>query len=251
MADLLRLTETLPSARFTALTSIGAQTEQFNALGTYFSSLSLGAIVGIPYLAEVQQIPGYGQTIDVRSATLTEPGGKVAYLLRDSPTIGPEIQQGLEQEGLTPGTLLYEYFFQWAQTAIDSGDPLNYAAQASDNVPIDMTEVVGDPQQGNLPDQVVPNAYEDLLVEQMTLTQYGATAVDTNGIQGVVRFTAGAHGSLLDPSANPTVTRQMQLEMGVFAAGCLPGTVPGCPSTGGPPNGETLDIGFPSVVQQP
>ncbi len=246
VADLLRLTETLPQAQFTASTGGGTtQTEKFNALDTYYSSISLGAIVGIPYLAEVPNIPGYGtapgDTIDVRSATLSEPGGKVAYLLENSPTFGPEIQQGLATQGLTPGTLAYQRYFQWTQTVVDSGDPINYAAQAAKNVPIDMTEVLGD--------QVITNTYEDMLIKEMGLTQYSSTAVNTNGIRGVVRFTSGSHGSLLDPTSDPTVTQQMQIEMGVFAAGCLPGAVPNCPTTGGPPNGQTLVISYPSVVQ--
>ncbi|MGA7966720.1 MAG: Ig-like domain-containing protein [Gammaproteobacteria bacterium] len=249
-ADLLHLTETLPTAQFATVNNGAPTNEKFNTLETYYSSLSLGAIVGIPYLAEVPKIPGYGTSIDVRSATLSEPGGKIAYLLETSPTFGPQIQQGLEQEGLTPGTLAYEYFFQWAQTAVDSGDPLNYAAAAAANVPINMTEVVGDAAKGNLPDQVVPNWTEDLLINAMGLTQYGQSTINPNGIRGVVKFTSGVHGSILDPTSDPNVTTQMQIEMGVFAAGCLPG-IPGCPTTGGPPNGQTLDIAIPSVVQQP
>ncbi|MGH8274666.1 MAG: Ig-like domain-containing protein [Gammaproteobacteria bacterium] len=251
VADLLHLTETLPTAQFGTMNNGQPAVEKFNTMATYYSSVSLGAMVGIPYLAELPNIPGYGTSIDVRSATLSEPGGKIAYLLRDSPTFGPVIQQGLEQEGLMPGTLPYEYFFQWAQTAVDSGDPLNYAAAAAANVPINMTEVVGDPNKGNPPDQVITNEYEDLLIQAMNLTQYGQSAVNPKGIRGVVKFTSGVHGSLLDPTSDPLVTQQMQIEMGVFAAGCLPGTVPGCPSTGGPPNGQTMDIAIPSVVQQP
>ncbi|MGH8127826.1 MAG: Ig-like domain-containing protein [Gammaproteobacteria bacterium] len=251
VADLLHMTETLPTAQFGTVNNGAPTSEKFNTMDTYYSSLSLGAIVGIPYLAEVPNIPGYGTSIDVQSATLSEPGGKIAYLLETSPTFGPEIQQGLEQEGLTPGTLAYEYFFQWAQTAVDSGDPLNYSAAAAANVPINMTEVVGDPSKGNPPDQVVPNWTEDLLINAMGLTQYGQSTVNPNGIRGVVKFTSGVHGSILDPTSDPNVTTQMQIEMGVFAAGCLPGSVPGCPSTGGLPNGKTMDIAIPSVVQQP
>ena len=252
VADLLRLTETLPDVSFTAtVQGGGTQTEQFNADASYFTSISLGAIVGIPYLAEVPQIPGYGTGIVVHSATLSSPGGKVAYLLQTSPTFAPQVNAGLAQEGLVPGTVAYDEYFQQAQTVIDSGDPLNYAAAAATNFPINLTEVVGDPQQGNPPDQVVPNWTTDLLVDAMPLTQYGQTTVDTNGLRAVVRFTAGSHGSLLDPSSSLIVTEQEQLEMAVFAVGCLPGTVPGCPNGGGPPNGATLDINYPSVVQQP
>lgn len=246
VADLLHLTETLPSAQFGTVNNGSPTVEKFNTLATYFSSISLGSIVGIPYLAEVPNIPGYGTSIDVQSATLSEPGGKLAYLLQTSPTFSPQINQGLAQIGLVPGTLGYDTYFQQAQTVIDSGDPLNYAAQAAANVPINMTEVVG--SSTNPPDQVVPNWTEDLLVNAMGLTTYTQTTIDTNGIRGLVKFNAGDHGSLLDPTSDPLVTQQMQIEMGVFAAGCLPGSVPNCPTTGGPSNGQTMVIAIPSVV---
>ena len=246
VADLLHLTETLPAAQFGTVNNGSPTVEKFNTLATYFSSISLGSIVGIPYLAEVPNIPGYGSSIDVQSATLSEPGGKLAYLLQTSPTFSPQINQGLAQFGLVPGTLGYDTYFQQAQTVIDSGDPLNYAAQAAANVPINMTEVVG--SSTNPPDQVVPNWTEDLLVNAMGLTTYTQTTVDTNGIRGLVKFNAGDHGSLLDPTSDPLVTQQMQIEMGVFAAGCLPGSVPNCPTTGGPSNGQTMVIAIPSVV---
>jgi hypothetical protein len=249
-ADLLHLTESLPGARFGTVNNGAPAIEQFDTARTYFASLSLGAIVGVPYLAEAQKLPGFGATLDVQSATLSEPGGKVAYLLKHSPTFGPIVEQGLEENGLTPGTLLYQRFFQWAQTVIDAGDPLNYAARAAAAVPINMTEVVGDASAGNPPDQVVPNSAEEFLIDAMNLTQYGQSAIDPAGIRGVVKFTAGVHGSIINPQPAPLVTKQMQLEMAVFAAGCLPG-VPGCPPSGGPPNGETMDIAIPSVVQQP
>lgn len=244
VADLLHLTETLPTARFGTVNNGTPALEKFNTMATYFSSQSLGSIVGVPYLAEVHNIPGYGSKIDVQSGFLSEPGGKIAYLLQTSPTFAPEINRGLAQKGLTPGTLAYEYFFQWAQTAVDSGDPLNYAATAAANVPINMTEVVGDKTKGNPPDQVVPNWTENLLIKAMGLTTYTQTAVNPNGIRGVVKFNAGVHGSLLDPTSNPIVTNQMQAQMAVFAAGC-PASVCG---TALPPNGKTMFIKDPSVV---
>ncbi len=245
VADLLHLTETLPVAQFGTINNGAPALEKFNTLATYYSSISLGSIIGIPYLAEVPNIPGYGTSIDVRSATLSEPGGKIPYLLATSPTFAPVINQGLAQVGLTPGSLGYDTFLQDAQTVLDSGDPLNYAATAAANVPINMTEVVGNST--NPPDQVVPNWSEDLLIKAMGLTTYTKTTVNLNGIRGVVKFNAGVHGSLLDPTSSPAVTAQMQLEMAVFAAGCLPG-IPGCPASGGPPNGATMVIANPSVV---
>ncbi len=250
VADLLHLTVSLPGAHFGTVDNGAPMVEQFNPMATYFSSLSLGAIVGVPYLAEMTQLPSFGTSLDVQSAFLSEPGGKVAYLLHTSPTFGPVVNAGLKEQGINPGTPLYEHFFQWAQTAIDSGDPLNYAKRAAENSPINMTEVVGDEAAGNPPDQVVPNWTEDLLINAMNLTQYGQSTIDPAGIRGVVKFTAGVHGSLLDPSSNALVTQQMQIEMAVFAAGCT-SAVPGCPPTGGLPNGKTMDIAIPSVVEQP
>lgn len=247
IADLLQLTESLPGIRFTATTAGIKQTEAFNSSETYFVGHSLGAIVGIPYLAEVPNLPGYGSAIDVRSATLAMPGGKVPYLLKDSPTFAPQINQGLAQAGIQQGTEAYFKFFQEAQTIVDSGDPINYASLASHNVPINMYEVVGN--SSNPPDQVVPNSSTQPLINAMNLTAYSASGVNLSGVRGVTQFTAGSHGSLLDPSSNPTVFKQMQLEMQVFVSGCIYGTVPGCPSAGGPGNGRTIDIGYPSVVK--
>ncbi|HYW76380.1 MAG TPA: hypothetical protein VFA48_07115, partial [Gammaproteobacteria bacterium] len=239
VADLLHLTETLPSASFV---TAGGTSEKFNTLATYFSSISLGSIVGVPYLAEVPNIPNYNSTIKVQSGFLSEPGGKIAYLLQTSPTFSPQINQGLAQLGLVPGTLGYDTFFQQAQTVIDSGDPLNYAKTAAANIPINMTEVVG--SSTNPPDNVVPNWTENLLVNAMGLTTYTKTTVDTSGIRGLVKFNAGAHASLLDPSYSPRVTKQMQAQMAAFAGGC-PASV--CGSTL-PPNGETMLILDSGVV---
>lgn len=249
VADLLHLTVTLPAARFGTRVGGTPKIEKFNTLRTYFAGLSLGAMVGIPYLATVTDLPGYGSRIAVQSATLSEPGGKVAYLLKTSPTFGPVVQNGLAQQGINPGTTLYALFFKWAQTVIDSGDPLNYAPEAAENAPIDMTMVVGDGS--HPPDQVVPVWTQKLLAEAMDLEQIGRTTVDPDGIRGVVKFTRGRHASLINPEFAPLVTKQMQIEMAVFAAGCPP-TLAFCPQPrGGPPNGKTMAIAVPSVVQQP
>ena len=65
------------------------------------------------------------------TGTLAVPGGGVARLLRDSPTFGPQIDAGSQAQGVQPGTTLYEQFFRDAQTAVDSGDPLNFIALAT------------------------------------------------------------------------------------------------------------------------
>src|SRR5262249_13918462 len=75
----------------------------------------------------------------------------------------------------------------------------------------------------NLPDQVVPPvvagaplAGGEPLVRYMGLSAITATTQSATGIRGVTRFTAGSHGSLLDPSSSLAVTQEMQGELGTM-----------------------------------
>jgi pimeloyl-ACP methyl ester carboxylesterase len=184
--------------------------DTLNALGdpvVGFAGHSLGGIVGTVFTAlETSPFP----------SVLAMPGGKIAYLLQDSPTFQPVIEQGLEAAGLTPGTSLYANFLRDAQTIIDSGDPANWAAQAAAEHPILMFEIVGDSQTGALPDQVVPNSATNLLATIMGLTQYGTPTESPTPLHGIVRFLAGTHGSFVDPSPSLQAYKDMQVAMASF-----------------------------------
>lgn len=209
VADLLSLTATVPT-----LDIDGDAVADLDAKRIRFVGHSLGGIVGGVLL---------GLEPTITAATLAMPGGGIAKLLDGSATYGPGIAAGLAANGLNKGTLPYESFLGAAQTALDSGDPINYAAAAAAAHPIHMIEVVGGG--GSLPDQSVPNsvagaplAGTEPLARLMALKSIGATAQDAAGIRGIVRFIAGSHSSILDPSPSPPVTAEMQSETAGFAA---------------------------------
>ena len=64
------------------------------------------------------------------------------------------------------------------------------------------------------------------------------------GFRALVNFTAGDHGSIIDPSASPAVTQEMQLEALSFTGQPIPAA--GFP---GAPPGVTIIIANPAVVQ--
>jgi len=240
VTDLVTLTRTLPTLNLGA--AGGANPAAIHYLGH-----SLGAIEGATYLAVVGP--------QVQTATLAMPGGGLADLLRESPTFAPQINAGLAAQGVTQGTTLYEQFFRDAQTAVDSGDPVNFIPYATVAHPIHLIQVVG--SASSPPDQVVPNTATARLI---TASSYlpGATAVplaqlgsatpgpqvNPQGFRAFVNFTAGDHGSIIDPSGSAQATQEMQLEALTFAGFPVP-AVP-FPAT---PAGTTILIGDPTVIQ--
>ena len=140
----------------------------------------------------------------------------VARLLDASPAFGPSIHAGLAQAGLTQGTPQYDAFFVAAQTVVDSGDSINFAFATTAKA-ILAQEVVGDATHPS--DQVIPNSVPGapLSGTEPLLSALGLTSIfqttQAAQIRGVVRFTQGAHGSLLDPTSSPAVTEEMQGEM--------------------------------------
>jgi hypothetical protein len=120
-----------------AIPGFGAQ--GFGPLGTNapnpaikpkYVGISLGSIVGTYYLAgnttlSGGAVPPYTQTSlngDMKGL-LSVPGGRIAYLLRDSVSFGPAINAGLLASGIQTGSPTYNQFFQLTQTVLDSVDP--------------------------------------------------------------------------------------------------------------------------------
>jgi hypothetical protein len=164
----------------------------------------------------------------VLTGVLNVPGGQVVYLLNGSPTFGPVIRAGLAAAGVQAGTPAFDQFLGAAQTVADSGDPINYAAFTAPKKIL--AQIIVGNGSNNLPDQVVPPlvagaplAGGEPLVKFMGLAPIVATTQNASGVRGVVRFTAGTHGSLLDPTSNPAVTAEMQGEMATmqFSNGTL------------------------------
>ena len=190
-----------------------------------FVGQSLGGIVGTVFLAVDP---------NVLTGVLSVPGGGIARLLDGSPTFGPRIRAGLEQAGVIAGTPDYDSFMGAAQTAVDSGDPINFARNGTYldqfvdhgavlDKAIVLQEVIGEGD--NLPDQVIPNRVAgaplsgtEPLIAALNLYRIDGSMVSINGIRGVTRFLRGAHGSLLDPSASAAATVEMQGEMASMVA---------------------------------
>jgi len=176
-----------------------------------FVGHSLGGIIGTVYLAFEP---------DVAAATLAMSGGGIARLLDGSATFGPRIAAGLASQGVNKGTPDFDAFMVVAQTALDAGDPANHAVAASAMHPVHIMEVVGG--SSALPDQVIPNSVPGApLSGTEPLAALMGLAGLSNGSSatgGIVRFVAGDHGSILDPTASQLTTVEMQTEVAGFMA---------------------------------
>ena len=126
------------------------------------------------------------------------------------------------------GGLVSQFAFA-AQTIIDPADPNNFAASlAGLATPIYMAEIVGDGI-NNLPDQVIPNrtftpgiSFGGTEPLAAFLGLAGVDADNAPQASGIVRFTDGTHGSLLDPTDSLSVTTEMQTQAATFfAAGVI------------------------------
>lgn len=191
-----------------------------------FVGISLGSMVGTGYLSqETTKTP----------ATLAVPGGGIARLLDGSETFGPAIQQGLAASGIAKGTAAYDTFMAVAQWLSDPADPIVLGQQAAAKHPIHMMEVVG--QNGVGSDKVIPNrvAGAPLSGTEPLISVMGLKSIIQTGTpDGVVRFTEGVHGSLLDPTSSLAATTEMQAETAVFQA----------------KRGTAIPVFNPAVVQQ-
>lgn len=208
VADLLVLTRTIPSMRYSTSGT------DFDGARISFVGQSLGGIIGTVFM---------GMQPDVNTALLNVPGGGIARFLEASPSFGPRIRAGLAASaGLQPGTPDYDAFFGAAQTVIDSADPINFALAANGSLLASkrllLQEVVGGGDV--LPDQVIPNSVAgaplsgtEPLIRTLGLSTLTQTTQSATGIRGVVRFTQGDHGSLLSPAASAAATAEMQGEM--------------------------------------
>jgi hypothetical protein len=190
----------------------GGQVPLFAPGFQVFVGQSLGGILGTTFTATEE---------DVATSVLNVPGGRFAYLINNSPTLGPPVQATLAAEGAPVGSYNYVLALWLTQTVLDDVDPFNYGptllnGALSNNVAhqVLVQEMIGD--------QVVPNtATTDLVVSINsggTFTQINAVSPITglpqasapfNG-SGLFQYTGGAHGFLLDPTQGPTAAAQTQ-----------------------------------------
>ena len=234
VSDLLELRSAIPSVK--ALDG----TPLLDAARVAFLGISLGSIEGTTFMS-LAATPNTA----VQNAVLNVPGGGITGLLLGSPTFGPVIISGLGAAGIQPGTADFNTFLVATQSVIDSGDPINYAGDAGTGAVLAgknllAQEVVGGsaPLAGDatdakyydasgkwLPDQVIPNTVATAplsggtpIIALLGLAPISSTTQSPTGIHNSVRFVSGVHSSLLDPSASPQTTVEMQTQAASFFA---------------------------------
>jgi hypothetical protein len=174
-----------------------------------YAGISGGAIAGVPFVANEPMIS---------SALLSVGIGGVARGLEASEFFGPRIRASLAGLGVLPGTATYELFFTAMQTALDSGDPINWAAEAARLRNVVIHEVIGDSTLPNF-SLTAPLSGTEPLIATMGLPPYSSTQQNPAGIDAAGRFVPPAsHGSLLSPATSPAATLEMQKQMASFFA---------------------------------
>jgi hypothetical protein len=220
VADLFVLAASVPNMDID-----GNGAGDFDTSRVGFVGQSLGAMVGVPFLA-------LESTVNV--GMLSVPGGGIAQLFNASVSYGPRLRAGLSAAGVQAGTPAFDQFLGAAQQVLDSVDPINYGFASLTNA-ILLHEVVGNGADIP-PDQVIPNSVPgaplsgtEPLIRVLNLASITSEGLhqDPNGLRAAVRFIRGEHGSLLSPartvgvsSPQPTgfldVTIEMQGQMASF-----------------------------------
>jgi hypothetical protein len=156
--NLHRLELTGVASGFAAL---GADAPNFSTVRPKYVGMSLGSIVGTYYLAgnttlATSGLPYTQATLSAdMKGFLSVPGGRLAYIFKDSPTLSPSVNAGLAASGIIGGTATYNQFFLVTQSVIDPADPASVTTPLATGLPsrlsgrIAIQEAVGD--------QVIPN----------------------------------------------------------------------------------------------
>ena len=152
-ADLIQLTKSIPGLAIPPGTPAPAGPVGVDPTRISFTGLSLGGIVGGSHIHF---------TNDLRTATLSVPGGVITRLLLDSQTFGPRIKAGVTGQ-LVENSYSYNLFFRDFQAVIDSGDPINHIKDAVTMHPVHLIKVLND--------TVVPNSATDRLIAEGGLQQ--------------------------------------------------------------------------------
>lgn len=151
--NLNRLEFTMRTGGFVSLGIIPTSTGSVNIK---YVGLSLGSIVGAYYLAGTTNLSttGYPYTQATLNndmkGFLSVPGGRLAYLLRNSPAFSSSINAGLLAVGIIQNTPTYHNFFQVTQSIVDPVDPATMTTPLATGLPsrlsgrIAIQEAVGD-----------------------------------------------------------------------------------------------------------
>lgn len=188
----------------------------------YVVGVSLGGILGSVF-ATVNQVAianeaKLGLTSNlkpIRGLITSAAGTQVAQVLVNSMSFAPVINGGLANSGVNVGTTNYERFLYAAQTAMDSGDPVNFMETlAKLGVPVLVQQINND--------AVIPNgaAGAPLMGTTAMASLLGTTQLGLGATQlgrGYVKHTAGGHSSLLRPEGGaPQVTAELQTQVVTF-----------------------------------
>ncbi|WP_039916569.1 hypothetical protein [Cellvibrio mixtus] len=188
----------------------------------YVVGVSLGGILGSVFTTVNQIAIGSEAQLGIasnlkpiRGLIISGAGTQVAQVLVNSATFAPVINGGLGNSGVNVGTTNYERFLYAAQTAMDSGDPVNFVGTlAKLGVPTLVQQINND--------AVIPNsaAGAPLMGTKAMASLLDATPLGTGTVQlgrGYVKHTAGGHSSLLRPEGGaPQVTAELQTQVVTF-----------------------------------
>lgn len=176
----------------------------------HFLGHSLGGIAGGTAL---------GVNNDINAAVLAMSGGGIGKLLDGSGSFSKIVADGLAAQGINEGTETYESFLRLAQTAIDAGDPINFATAANAAHPVLIYQVTND---STVPNNVVNNSLAlidgylsgtEPLANTMQLPIISTDQFSSNELDGFHVFDFGTHISILTPLiGDDATTAQMQCE---------------------------------------
>ncbi|MEI6214172.1 MAG: hypothetical protein WCP10_08710 [Desulfuromonadales bacterium] len=125
--NLNRLELTMRTGGFAALGVVPPAPPE--SIDIKYAGLSLGSIVGAYYLAGNTTLSTTGAPYTQTSLNadmkgfLSVPGGRLAYLLQNSPAFSTSINAGLAAKGIEAGTPTYNNFFLVTQSIVDTIDP--------------------------------------------------------------------------------------------------------------------------------
>lgn len=209
-----------PSSLQAKLTAAGKPISPSPADRRYVS-ISMGSIVGSYFLAGNSSQTG-GSNM---KALLSVPGGRIAYLGRDSPTFGPIINAGLAAAGVVAGTPTYNQFFTLLTNVIDTADPAYVTFPISAVAPSRLAGRVA--VQEAIGDTVIPNSSNNYFVNSLAGRGILGTAYDTapnfaqirlaGATSPTVPFLLGPTG--LKPSVAPATAASAGPTEGIFQFG--------------------------------
>jgi hypothetical protein len=118
-----------------------------------YIGISLGGITGAYTMAGM---PYPGLPLGSMKAALSVPGGRLAYLIRDSGAFGPVVNSQLGAVGITQGSLTWHQFYWGTQTVADTVDPATVTSPLAAGQPSRLSGRIL--VQEVLNDTVVPNS---------------------------------------------------------------------------------------------